>query len=137
MILFDLIFLKIYNFLLKFKRGEGNSKWSTFLYVSAYFGCTVISLISLIGLFYENYVSNLFMKYPLEVWMSIFVLSPIILSFRYYRLTNTSKIEEKYNSINERLKKTLNLLIYSLMISIPVFTFILFRLFVIGHVRWW
>lgn len=137
MIIFDLIFLKIFNFALRIKENKSDSKWSSFLLVSTYFACTIISVISFIGLFSENYVCGLFKRFPLEVWMSIFVLSPIILSLRYYKRTGILHIEETYISIDEKYKKIINSFTYTLMILIPVLTFSLFRLFVIGQLKWW
>ena len=95
--IFDLIFFKTFQFGLKLKKAEGDSKWSAFLLVSTYFACVVIILVSFIGLFHENYVCSIFKKHTIEFWMSIWVLSPIILSLRYYKLTNISNIEENYN----------------------------------------
>lgn len=137
MFLFDLIFLKIFRLLLRIKNDVGETKWSSSLYVSMYFACTVIITISVFGLFHENYVSNLLKKHPLEIWMVIFILSPVFISIRYYRVTNISSIEKKINSINERFRMLINIVVFITMVSIPILTFVLFRLFTFGQVRWW
>jgi len=137
MILFDLIFLKTFQVALRIKKDVGDTKWSSFLFVSTYFACSLIILISLIGLLHENYVGDMFKKYTLEFWMFIFILSPFALSLRYYRMTSITNIEKTYNSMNESFRKIANVLVCLLMTSIPILTFVLFRLFVIGQVKWW
>ena len=137
LILFDLLFLKTFQVVLRIKKDVRDTKWSSFLFVSTYFACFIIILISLIGLLHENYVSDMFKKYTLEFWMFIFILSPFALSLRYYRMTGISNIEKTYNSMNESYRKIANVLVWLLIISIPILTFVLFRLFVIGQVKWW
>ncbi len=137
MFLFDLIFLKTFHLVLRIKKDVGDTKWSSFLFVSSYFACFVIILISLFGLFHENYMGDMFKKYTLEFWMFIFILSPLALSLRYYRLTSIPNIEKTYNSMNGSFRKIANVIVFLLMTSIPILTFVLFRLFVIGQVKWW
>jgi len=136
MIVFDFIFLKTYQFVLRQKKDSGDSKWSSFLFLSTYLACIIIFLISFFGLLIENLISDLFKHNPLEFWMATFILSPILLSYRYYKLKSIIEIENKYNKISERNKILINWTIYFLMVGIPIVTFVFFRLFVIGQLRW-
>ena len=123
MIIYDLIFLKIFRFLQKIIKDVDRNKNSSFLYVSAYFALTIILTITAIGNHYENIVSKMAIRYPLGFWMSIFILSPFVLYLRYYKMRNIADIEKSYDSINEKYKLFVNIFIIFLMLFIPILTF--------------
>lgn len=122
----DFFFYKTFKFALWLKKDSGDSKWSAFLFTSAYLSISFIFLTFLIGLTFENSF-NLFLKeHSLSIWMLAFALSPVLLSLRYYRDKNIiNKIEFEYLSSN---KKLYSFFIYLYMILVPIFTFILYRL---------
>lgn len=98
---------------------------------------TGISVICLLGLLIDNFFSDLIKRQPLYFWMTVGVLSPMLLSLRYYRHTSVPIIEASYNAMGKDKRRIIDMLIYATMIVIPVLTFILFRLYVIGCLAWW
>ena len=133
----DYFFLKTFLFLIRLKKEEGDAKWSAFLHTGVYASIFIIQLVCLIGLLYDNQLCRYFKDNSLFFWMTAFILSPILLSFRYYRYTDVSAIEASYNAFSKSKRNLIDIAIYAVMITIPVSTFILFRLYVIGHLRWW
>jgi uncharacterized membrane-anchored protein len=137
MLVFDLMFLKTFKLTERIKNDSSDAKWSSVLFIGIYIACSIIIIISTLGLLNENAISSLFKKNAIMLWMIAFILSPILVGIRYYRLKSVEEIEDRYNKINKRLKKIANLITYSMFIGIPIFTFIVFRLFVIGRIEWW
>jgi len=137
MLVFDLMFLKTFKLAERIKNDSSDAKWSSVLFIGIYIACSIIIIISTLGLLNENAISSLFKKNAIMLWMIAFILSPILVGIRYYRLKSVEEIEVRYNKINKRLKKIANLITYSMFIGIPIFTFIVFRLFVIGRIEWW
>ena len=137
MLIFDLMFLKTFKLAERIKNDSSDAKWSSVLFIGIYIACSIIIIISTLGLLNENAISSLFKKNAIMLWMIAFILSPILVGIRYYRLKSVEEIEVRYNKINKRLKKIANLITYSMFIGIPIFTFIVFRLFVIGRIEWW
>lgn len=133
----DFVFLKLYHFVFYLRRENDSAKWGAFLYLSFYIAICIISYVCLIGLLYDNQLSQYMKNNSLYFWMTAFVLSPILLSFRYYRYKSVAAIEASYNAIEKSKRMLIDVLIYAAMITIPVLTFIFFRLYVIGHLKWW
>lgn len=132
--LIDYFFLKLFRFALYLKKDSDSAKWGAFLYLSAYVAATGISFVCLLGLLIDNDFSNLFKLQPLYFWMTAWVLSPILLSLRYYRYTSVAIIEASYNAMGKGKHRIINLIIYAAMIVIPVLTFILYNLYVKGRI---
>ncbi len=137
MLVFDLMFLKIFKLMKRIKNDSGDAKWSSVLVIGMYMALSIIIFLSILGLLNENAISSSFKKNAITFWMISFIISPILVGIRYYRLKCVEEIEDRYNKINRKIKKIANLITYSMFIGIPVFTFIVFRLFVIGRIEWW
>ena len=127
--LIDFIFLKLFHFVFYLRKENDSSKWGAFLYLSSYVAICIIALVCLIGLLYDNQLCRYFKDNSLFFWMAAFILSPILLSFRYYRYTDVSAIEASYNAFSKSKRNFIDIAIYAVMITIPVSTFILFRLY--------
>jgi len=127
MIIYDFIFLKIFRFLQKIIKDFDRNKNSSFLYVSSYFALTIILIITLFCNHFDNITGKIFSKYPLEFWMLIFILSPLVLYARYYKVKNITDIEKSYNSIHEKYKPFVNILIIFFMLFVPVLTFLVYQ----------
>ncbi|MDY0104314.1 MAG: hypothetical protein RBS07_15370 [Lentimicrobium sp.] len=74
---------------------------------------------------------------PLYFWMSVFILSPVLLSFRYYRHLDVASIKVSYNAMGVRKRRIVNAFLYVALVAMPLLTFILFRLYVVGQFKWW
>jgi hypothetical protein len=122
----------------KLKKSESDSKWSAFLHTSVYMTVFIDSLVCISGLFCENPISMLLKSSSLIfVMITGGVIIPLLLSIRYYRVSGVSHIEQSYLSLNTTQQKIINSLIYIIMIGLPLLCFAVFRLYVIGHIRWW
>lgn len=130
----DFLFLKIVHILIHLKKDVDGAKWSAFLYTGLYLTATVLGTLCFLGLQYDNYISNLIKHSSLVFIMISGIVIPLLLSLRYYRYTSVDKIEASFNAMGKNRRRIINILIYTAMIIIPVLTFVLFRLFVIGHV---
>lgn len=129
----DYFFLKIFRILIFLKKDEGGAKWGAFLYMSAYTAAIMIFTTCLIGFLFDNTISQLMKSYPKVFWMSTFIVSPVLLSLRYYRYTSVAAIEASYNAMNNSKCRLVVVLVYATMIAVPVLTFIFFRLYMVGH----
>lgn len=130
----DYFFFKITQILIHLKKDEGGAKWSAFLYTGLYVTATIVGILCLLGLLYDNYISNLLKQSPLAFNMIAGVLIPLLLSIRYYYYTSVAIIESSYNTMRKDKRRVLDMLIYTVMIIVPVLSFVLFRLYVIGSV---
>lgn len=133
----DYFFLKTYLFLIRIKKDKGDSKWSAFLHTGIYISINLISLVCLCGLLYENPLSQLMKRSPFIFWMTTFIISPLLLGPRYYHYKDFSSIETSYSIMTVSMRTFINVLLYMFLILSPLLTFVLFRLYVIGHIKWW
>lgn len=130
----DYFFYKIYCFLRRLKKDEGDSKWSAFLYLSTFMGFFLISMNCLIGLLYDNSISALIKINPFGFSLIIVLFCLFLLAIRYYKFKNISDIENAYLNRGRTKRIIVDVLIYITMIVIPISTFYLFRLYTMGHI---
>lgn len=136
MIILDIFFFKIYCFLVRLKKNEGDAKWSAFLYSSAYFAILLILLVYLIGLlFYNNAINSILRTHPSVFFAASFILSPLLMGVRYYRKTDIASIEKFYNVLSREKRLYFNIVTYILIVAIPILMFIFFRWYVFGWER--
>lgn len=131
----DFTFLKLFHFVFFIRREKDSAKWAAFLYLSSYFALCIISFVSLIGILYDNKFCQYIKSDTTFFWMTAFILSPIILSFRYYRFVSITSIETSYSTMDKNKRIIIDIGIYTLMIIIPILTFILYRLYINGHLN--
>ena len=96
----------------------------------------ITTLICAFGLVFENPISEFFKQSGLIGWMSLWIITPIVLSFRYYRKSILNIVENQYLSKIQSQQKRINWLIYIIMLLLPVILFIVYRLYIIGSVSW-
>ncbi len=132
----DYLFYLIFRFThLKLKQDKAQSKFSALLFTAVYFILLLMILICSVGLLFENSVSDFFKRTEQDLaWLSLGGISPLILSFRYYKKSILSNIESKYLSKSKSQKWVIKVGILILMILIPVSAYVTFRLYVIGHI---
>jgi len=118
------------------KKNENDSKWSAFLHTGVYFSILIATLICAFGLILENPISKFFKQSGLIGWMSLWIITPIVLSFRYNRKSILNIIESQYLSKIQSQQKRINWLICMIMLLLPVLLFIVYRLYIIGNVYW-
>lgn len=133
-------FFYIVYYFLKEKLGKesSNAKWSALLYTSLYFSFTLIILICLLGLLVNNRLSIFYKYHVIDTGLIIFIISSIILFVRFYMNKNILiKTEEKYSELSFTKKYWIKRIVFALFIILPIIFFIVFRLYVIGQVKWW
>ncbi len=131
--LIDFAFLKLFHFVFYLRREKDSAKWGAFLYLSSYLAICIISFVCLLGLLYDNKLCQYLKSNSLFFWMAAFILSPILMSSRYYRKASITVIETSYNTMERSKRKLIDKLIYVSMIALPGLTFVLYRLYVFGH----
>ncbi|HCT31374.1 MAG TPA: hypothetical protein DIW31_11755 [Bacteroidales bacterium] len=135
--LLDYFFYKTYCFLLRIKKDESDTKWSAFLYTGFYFTTFIIIIVCVIGLLYDNSFSNLLKQNPYLFTITIGLMTGLALGIRYYRFTNVTMIETSYLATGGVKRIFIDSFLYVAPFAIPILTFILFRLYVVGHFKWW
>jgi hypothetical protein len=130
----DYLFLRIFYILIYLKKDEDGAKWSAMLYAGIYVTATVAAFLCLLGLMqHDNYASTLLKMYPIAFNMISSVIIVLLLYLRYYRYTSVAIIETSYNAMNNNKRRLINMLVYAAMVAVPVLAFILYGLYVLGH----
>ncbi len=134
----DYFFYMTYRFAhLKLKKDEFESKWSAFLHTGVYLAALITIFICVLGLLFDNPVSELYRQSGFVGWILIWILSPVILSFRYYRKSMLDKIENQYLSLSDSKQEKIKRLIIVIMVILPVLLFVFYRLYTVGRIIWW
>jgi cytochrome b561 len=130
----DYLFLQIFHNIIHLKKDKDGAKWSTMLFTGLYITATVIAFLCLLGLLqHDNYASTLLKMNSTAFVMITGVIIALLFYLRYYRYTSVAIIETSYNAMNNYKRMLVDMLVYAAMIAVPVLAFILYRLYVIGH----
>lgn len=135
--LMDYFFYKTYLFLIRLKKNQGDAKWSAFLYTGIYATAFFIMALCFIGLWYNTLLSSLLGNKPIIFVIISGILITLLLSLRYYRYVEIDNIESSYNSLKGGKKRIMKASLYIVLFGIPILTFTLFRLYVVGQFKWW
>ncbi len=120
------------------KKDEGDSKWSAFLHTGVYVAVFLLIIICLSGIIFDNYFSILFKDNRLFGWMFVWIVSPLMLSLRYYQRKNVfDDIEKQFLLKDQTKRKVISMLVYTSMVLLPILLFILYRLYVFNQIKWW
>ncbi len=119
----DLFFLKLFQFVFKLRKDEESAKHSAFLYLSTYLSLMLISIINILGRTINCSLSQQMRHPSLTFWMMIFIVSPILLSFRYYRHFSITSIKKCYDSMGSNKRKLINVSYYAIVAAIPALTY--------------
>lgn len=122
----DFFFLKLFNTFFQFGRNESRAKHSAFLYLSAYLSLLIISIVSILGRSINCTLSQQMGHPSLAIWVMIFIVSPILLSLRYYRHFSIASIIDSYNSMGNSKQKLITASYYAIAVAIPALIYILF-----------
>jgi len=130
MIVFDFYFYTIFSFLnRKLKRGKENSKHSALSILVVYIPLTIDIMACVIGLINENYISRWFLYNDFSVFIFNAIISYIIFRRRYYRIYDVEDIELKILNLTENKRSLLKYIIYSILIFVPVLSFVFYRMY--------
>jgi len=131
----DYFFYLTYRFLnIKVGRNEDDAKWSALIHTSLYATLFIETFVYLTGLIYKN---NLINTYASFGYFGLFILYVFLLSLfylKFYKYSSINLIESNYNHMKLTKNKYIKLTVFFLMIFIPVFWYIIRRLYQFGHI---
>jgi cytochrome b561 len=108
-------------------KEERDAKWSAFLFTSFYSSLFILLILNVIGLLYENPISKLFKNHSEIVWMGIFVLTPILIGIRYYRIKDLKTISVENSKLTTFQSITFKVFLYLFLFLCPILVFITVR----------
>ena len=126
----DLFIYKVWTFAVnKLKKDKSDAKFSAYLYLIIYSAFFSLGLMVFIGFLWNNPISLFFLHHS---FVSVFIstiLFAIIYGFRYYKYVSMELIEKRYLKHDLLMQRRLRHTVSLLVIGIPVFSFIFFRLY--------
>ena len=127
----DYFFYRVFFITKKYKE-EGDAKWSSLLFTGLYLSLFIIGFFSMIGVIYDNIVSQQLIKNPLFIWMSTGIVFAILSGIRYYRFVDIVKIEVRFNSLHQMKQTLIDVFIIFALFAIPIYIFVFYRIYVYG-----
>lgn len=117
-----------------------DSGFSASAFLATYLGFTSITILCIIGLIEDNaisrwIVSNVNKTATFSMFISI--IAYIVFWYRYYKMMNIEDIIKKIECLSKWQKNFYKDLVIMIMLAVPVCSFIFYRLYVIGHIKWW
>ena len=135
---FDMFYYLIYSFLNnKLKRGRDNAKFSSLSILSTYLGFLIVVILSIIGLIVDNPISQWTVSSvnnSFFVSMFIVIISLIFFGHRYYKVLDIEDIKKKIDNMSKAQRIFYKSLTVFWQISIPIFSYIFYRLYKFGHI---
>lgn len=130
----DYFFLKIYHLLIFLKKKKYAAKWSALLLTELYVSFSVLILFSIIGLIYDNSISDLINQKT--YFLMIFIICMFLIHLRYYKYVSVDNVEASYYAIGKNKRKLIIFFICLTILAIPILLFVFYRLYAFGHVSW-
>jgi len=125
MVILDFFYYKLYRAILHLRKD--GAELSAFLYLSSYLAAIILSIMALVKPCINSSFQEYFDLHNLAVWMTVWIVPGILLSFRYYRRVTIKKIELRFNAMAKQMQKTINIIIISAMVIIPILVFVILR----------
>lgn len=135
MLIIDLFTYTIYKFSrFKLGRPKDDAMLSSLVMMTVYIAFFMLMLSCMIGLIYDNKISQLILDMDVSFVFLVGFISLIIFGIRYYRCYKIEQVKNKIEQLSEFKYKVYRYIIYFLYIAIPVLGFIFFRLYAFGQV---
>lgn len=135
MLFIDLFAYTIYKFShLKLGRAKDDAKLSTLAIMTVYIAFFMLMLSCLIGLIYDNKISQLILDMDVSFVFIIGSIALMIFGIRYYKCYNIEQVKDEIKRLSNTRYKIYKYTIYILYIAIPILGFIFFRLYAFGHI---
>jgi len=125
MVILDFFYYKLYRAILHLRKD--GAELSAFLYLSSYLAALALSITALVKPHVNSYYQEYLDINDLTIWMTVCIVPGILLSFRYYRRVTIKKIELRFNAMAKQMQKTINIIIISAMVIIPILVFVILR----------
>jgi hypothetical protein len=142
MLVFDVFYYSTYCFCRKIlKRRKYDAKESSLAHLIVYISfCLFLQITSIWGLLTDNDFIRWLITDRIRFFIAaviIGIITVIIFGIRYYKIYDIEDIERKILNLPKTKRKFYRYLNLFIMISFPIGTFCLYRLYVHGHIQWW
>lgn len=135
MLFIDLFTYTIYKFSrFKLGRAKNDAMLSALAIMTVYIAFFMLMLSCIIGLIYDNKLSQLILGMDVSFVFIIGFISLVIFGIRYYKCYNIDQVKNNIDQLPKVKIKIYRYLIYFLYLAIPIFGFVFFRLYAFGHI---
>ncbi|PSK82301.1 hypothetical protein CLV93_10645 [Prolixibacter denitrificans] len=118
--------LKWYQIVYYLRKDEAGAKHSAYLYLSAYVSFFILSVINIAGRKIDSSFGSYLATPNFIIWMSVFILVPVVLYVPYYRNLDVSRIKSRYQAKGKIARLIIDIIVYLMILGIPVLTFLLY-----------
>jgi len=130
--LIDYYFYITYEFLVnKLGRSEEEAKWSTLLFSSLYLTLFIDSIVYCVGLLRVYEIIEYYSSLDFTAILIIDFLISILLYIRFYKRSALYKTENEYKEMSDKNKIIIKRIVLSLFLFIPIFWFVIGRMYII------
>ena len=135
MIIFDIFYVVIYNFLnYKLRRGKDNAKLSALSFVVIWLTLFITVISNVIGLLNNNTISHYIVNNFFFAYVLIGIILFLIFGLRYYKRYDVEYFQEIFYQKSKQKQILYNCLVPFIMVLILVLDFCTFRLYEFGHI---
>ena len=139
--IFDMFYYFTFRFLTKvLKRGKLDAKFSALSILATYLGFMSVTVLCVIGLIEDNAISRWVASTKNKTFIAyvfVGVMVYIIFGHRYYKMMDIEDIIKRVENMSKVRKNFHKILVIIVMLAVPICSFIFYRLYVLGHIRWW
>lgn len=135
MLIIDLFTYTIYRFsLTKIGNDERDSMRTALAIMTIYIAFFSLMLSCLIGLIYENRISQFILNMDVSFVFIVGFAALIVFGIRYYKYYNIEQTKEEIKMLSAIRYKIYKYIINFLYIATPILAFVFFRLYAYGHI---
>lgn len=135
MLIIDLFTYTIYRFsLTKIGNDERDSMRTALAIMTIYIAFFSLMLSCLIGLIYENRISQFILNMDVSFVFIVGFAALIVFGIRYYKYYDIEQTKEEVKMLSAIRYKIYKYIINFLYIATPILVFVFFRLYAYGHI---
>jgi len=135
MIVFDIFYVVIYNFLnYKLRRGKDNAKLSALSLVVVWLTLFITIISNIIGLLKSNTISHYIVNNFFFAYVLIGIVLFLIFGLRYYKRYDVEYFQEIFYQRSKQKQILYNCLVPLAMVLIFVLCFCTYRLYKFGYI---
>ena len=141
MLFFDMFYYMVFRFCINtLRRCKEDARVSALFHLAVCFGFFSISMIALIGIMRENYISSLALSLkngannPFFTSVIVGIITFIFFGIRYFKIIDIEKIETKIKALPRHKFALIKASVYIFQIAVPLCTYIFLRLYWYGHI---
>jgi hypothetical protein len=133
--LLDYTFYLMYRVLLKLGRVDWDAKMGITFLLGLWISFVLIGILSVFGFVGINMfiLFNMIISKTI-IWIGLFFLFVLLMYLRYYKFTDISTIRKSWKQLTKKQKTIYKVLSLFILITIPVLSFISFRMYYAGYI---